>query len=98
MARKRNRRQSKSSSILGAIIIESLGVVVMLGLFYTLQDARSNSYTVEELVKPKMVYLEPQPPTAEQYLMPVNSNWGGEQSSRRMAQYRSKFGLESTER
>jgi len=97
MVKKLNRRQNKPSSILGAVIIESLAVVGMLGLFYTLQDERTKTYTVEELVKPEMVYLEPQTPTPEPNLMPVD-NLEREQSSRRLAQYGSRFGFASSER
>ncbi len=93
MAKKRNRRQNKSSSIFGAIIIESFAVVGMLGFFYTLQDERTKTYTVEELVKPKMVYLEAQTSTPEPYLTRANSNSEREESSRRMAQNRSKQGF-----
>ena len=55
MAKRRNRRNPKETSILGALFIEGLAVIIMLSLFYVTQHERSTAEKAQELVYPNSV-------------------------------------------
>jgi len=83
MADKRNRLQ-KSGSLLGALIIESFSILAILGLYYIVQDERSQSESIDELVKPKTFFHESTSSIPKSILI-GNSSVVEARSSRRIA-------------
>ena len=55
MSRKSKKRNRSKSSFMGALLIESIAVVVMFGLFFAVQKERMNRSTVDEFVHPTVI-------------------------------------------
>ena len=54
---KKRKRKNKQTSFVGALLIETIAFVVMLGLFFAVQKERANMPTVDELVRPAMIEM-----------------------------------------
>ena len=55
MSRKSKKQNRSQATFMGALLMESIAVVVMVGLFYIVQQERANSPTVDEFVRPKVI-------------------------------------------
>jgi hypothetical protein len=55
MSRKSNRQTRNQANFLGALLMESMAVVVMIGLFFVVQNERANGPTADEFVRPKVI-------------------------------------------
>ena len=55
MSRKSKKQNRSQTTFVGALLVESIAVVVMIGLFFAVQEQRANSPTADEFVRPKVI-------------------------------------------
>ena len=55
MSKKSKTRNRRQGSLLGAVLMESIAVVVMIGLFFIVQQERSNVPTADEFIRPAVI-------------------------------------------
>ena len=55
MSKKTKKRKSRQGSVIGALLMESIAVVVMIGLFFVVQNERADVPTADEFIRPAVI-------------------------------------------